>query len=516
MNVSRINWAKAAVLLIALFIFLTVSTGVYAKDYLMENLLIEQGADIASLDPQMEIDLATGRILLNIYEPLFRRDWRGKITPHLAESYKILDPLTWEIKLRRGVKFHNGEEFNAETVKFSIERATNERIKPKPRVGRYYTTFKSIEIIDPYTIRIKTGAPDPILVNRLTDLFGYMIPPKYIREHGQDILKVKPVGTGPFKFVRWDKDERVVLAANENYWGPKPEFKQVVFKPVPEPTTRIADLESGKADIVTDIPPEQIERLKNCPVATIKVSLSTRNIHIILNTLSSSPVGNKKVRRALQYAVDVDAIIKNILGGYGRRIATLFVPESFGYDPTIEPYPYDPEKAKKLLAEAGYPNGFEVQFDVPSGRYLKGEEVAQAVAGQLAKVGIIAKIQQFEWGGYVKRWRARKLSPLAFIGAGDIMLDCDQLLTSRLISNANYGGFYSSPKMDELILKGRKTMDQEERLKIYSEAQKLIKEDCPILPLYQMPQIYGISTRITWEPLPTETIPIDTIKPQGK
>jgi peptide/nickel transport system substrate-binding protein len=343
-----------------------------------------------------------------------------------------------------------------------------------------------------------------------------MIPPNYIKKHGQDILKSKPVGTGPVKFVRWDKDERVVLEANDDYWGPKPKFKRVIFKPVPEPTTRIADLQLGRADIVTDIPPDQIESLKKSANVKIATGLSTRNIHIILNTLSSGPIGDKKVRQALQYAVDVDAIIDNILGGYGRKIATLFVPESFGYDPTIEPYPYDPEKAKKLLAEAGYPDGFEVQFDVPSGRYLKGEEVAQAVAGQLARVGVIAKIQQFEWGGYVKRWRTRKLSPLAFIGAGDIMLDCDQLLTSRLISNATYGGFYTSEKMDELILRGRKTMDQEKRLMIYSEAQELIKEDCPILPLYQQPNIYGISKRIEWKPPVDEHIYIDRIDIAGK
>jgi peptide/nickel transport system substrate-binding protein len=498
-----------SIILAGIFSFLTAS----AQNYVIEKLVIEQGSDTASLDPQMEIDTPTGRINMNIYDPLFRRDSSGKIQPHLVESFKMLDPLTWEFKLRKGVKFHNGEDFNAETVKFSIERGSDKTIKPKPRLGRYYTTFKSVEVVDSHTVRIVTHAPDPIVVNRLTGFFGPMVPPNYIKKHGQNILQSKPIGTGAFKFVRWDKDEKVELEANENYWGQKPKIKRVVFRPVPEITTRLADLELGRADIVTDVPPEHIERIKKNPDVKIAAGLSSRNIHIILNTVKPGPIGNKKVRQALQYAVDVDAIIKNILGGYGRAIATLFVPESFGYDPSIKPYPYDPEKAKQMLTEAGYPNGFEVKFDHPSGRYLKGEEVAETVIGQLARVGVTAKIQKLEWGTYVKRWRARKLSPLALIGAGDMMLDNDQLLTSRLISDANYGGFYSNPRMDELILKGRKTMNAEERLKIYSEAQKLIKEDCPILPLYQQPNIYGISKRIEWTPVATEVINVDTISP---
>ncbi len=510
MNPLRIGW-RAILLLTILLVFAISVPAVSAQDFI-EELVIEQGADTASLDPQQEFDAATGRITQNIYESLFRRGYDGKIKPHLAESYKLLDPLTWEFKLRKGVKFHNGEDFNAEAVKFTIERASDESIKPKPRLGEYYKTFKSLEVVDPYTIRIRTIDPDPVMLNRLTALFGPMLPPKYIKEHGHDILKTKPVGTGPVKFIRWDKDEKLVLEVYDNYWGPKIKAKRVIFKPIPETTTRIADLELGKADIVTDIPTDQIEALKRNPKVKMETGLSSRNIHIILNTVAPGPVSNKKVRQALQYAVDADTIIKTVLGGYGRRIATLFIPEAFGFDPNIKPYPYDPKKAKKLLAEAGYPNGFEIDFDVPSGRYLKGEEVAQAVAGQLQKVGINAKIQKYEWGGYVKRWRARKFSPLALIGAGDEMLDCDGLLTSRLITDANYGGFYSSPQLDELIFKGRKTMDAQERLKIYSEAQKIIMEDCPILVLYQQPNIYGASRRIEWKSTIDEKIYIDTIK----
>ncbi|MBE0593560.1 MAG: ABC transporter substrate-binding protein, partial [Gemmatimonadales bacterium] len=207
--------------------------------------------------------------------------------------------------------------------------------------------------------------------------------------------------------------------------------------------------------------------------------------------------------------------IKSVLGGYGRRIATLFVPESAGFDPSIEPRSFDPGLARKMLADAGYPNGFEVTLDVPSGRYLKGEEVAEAVAGQLAEVGVKVKLLRHEWGGFVKRWRARKLSGLTLIGAGDQMFDADQLLTSRLITNANYGGFYSSPRMDELILEGRRTTDPEARKRIYSEVQRLIREDAPILPLYQQPNIYGLSKRIAWDPGLDEMIPVDTIKVVG-
>ena len=483
-----------------------------AQKYRLDELVIEQGADTASLDPQVEIDAVSINVNSAIYEPLFRRDASGKVTPHLAESIRMLNDTTWELKLRKGVKFHNGEDFNAETVKFSILRASDKTIKPAPRLGNYYTTFKTVEVLDPHTVHIITAGPDPIVVNRLTGAFGVMVPPNYIKQNGHAILQTKPVGTGPFKFVRWDKDERIVLDAFEGYWGRQAEIRRVVFKPVPEVSARIADLELGRADIVLDIPPDHVPRVSGSRNGRVESVLSSRNIHIILNTVAPGPIASKGVRQALHHAVNVDSIIKNIMGGFGRRTTTLFVPESFGFSTAIKPYPFDPKKAKALLAEAGYPNGFQVDLEFPSGRYLKGEEVAEVIIAQLSEVGITARLQKFEWGTYVKRWRARNFGGLAFIGAGDIMLDADQLLTSRLISDASYGGFYKNPRMDELILQGRKTLNQKERLKIYQEVQEIIREDCPILPLYQQPSIYGVSKRIEWKPNISEEIYVDTVK----
>lgn len=483
----------------------------------LDELVIEQGSDVVSLDPQLEIDTATGRITQNIYDSLFRVSADGNPVPHLAESYRLVDPLTWEIKLRRGVKFHNGEDFNADAVKFSIERSRDQSIKPRPRLASYYTTFSEVEVVDPYTVRIRTKEPDPIVVRRLMGLFGPMVPPGYVKQHGNDILKTRPVGTGPYKFVRWEKDERLVLEANDQYWGGKPNIKRVTFRPVSEVTTRVADLRLGRADIITDVPPDQIESLAKAPGVSVKSMMSSRNIHLIFNPLEGGPLADPRVRIALTHAIDVDGLIKNVLGGQGRRIATLFIPETAGFDPTIKPRAYDPALAKKLLAEAGFPNGFEIGFDVPSGRYVKVDEVAQAIAGQLAQVGVTAKIQRFEWGSFVKRWTARKLSGLTIIGAGDEMFDADQLLTSRLITNANYGGFYSSAKLDELILAGRKTTDVAARMKIYSQAQRIIQEDAPILPLYQQPNIFGIRTdRVKWEPTIDEKIYLDQITVVGR
>ncbi|OWT65792.1 ABC transporter substrate-binding protein [Candidimonas nitroreducens] len=482
----------------------------------LKNLVIEQGSDIVSLDPQLEIDTATGRVTQNIYDSLFRVGPDGNPVPHLAVSYRLVDPLTWEINLRHGVKFHDGEDFNAEAVKFSIERSRDQSIKPRPRLAAYYTTFADVEVVDPYTVRIKTKEPDPIVIRRLTGLFGVMLPPKYIKKYGNDILKTKPVGTGPYKFVRWDKDESLVLQANDQYWGRKSGIERVTFKPVSEITTRIADLKLGRADIISDVPPDQIKSLRETANVSVKVMMSSRNIHIVFNPLNGGPLADRRVRVALTHAVDVDGLIKNILGGHGRRIATLFIPETAGFDPTVKPLSYDPALAKKMLAEAGYPKGFEVGFDVPSGRYVKIDEIAEAIAGQLAAVGVTAKIHRYEWGGFVKRWAARKFSGLAILGAGDEMFDADQLLTSRLITNANYGGFYSNPKLDKLILAGRKTTDVAARMKIYSDIQHIIQEDAPILPLYQQPNIYGIrSDRIQWKPTIDEKIDLDQITVVG-
>ena len=408
--ISRIFLSVSVALVIAISL-----APARAADYPIEKVVIGLPSDPSQLDPQITSAPSSWRTQGNIFDPLFRWNQNMEIIPHLALSIKKLDPLTWEIKLRRGVRFHNGEPFNAEAVKFSIARPFDKTTGIKRmHLSRYWSTVKSVEIVDSHTVRFITDKPDPIMPRRFTGGLGPMVPPNYIKKHGHKILQKRPVGTGAYKFVRWDKDEQVVLEANEDYWGKRPKVKRAIIRTIPEVTTRLADFRLGRVDIAMDIPMEEVDGIEKDPHLRIDSGLDTiTHMQLLFNTLKPGPLANKKVRQAIHHAVDMDSIIKHILYGYGRRTPTVIVPDAFGYDPSIKLYPYDPKKARKLLAEAGYPNGFEVNFDFPTGHYNKGDEVAQAIMGQLAEVGIRLKMLRYEWGSFVKRWRTKKFSPIA-------------------------------------------------------------------------------------------------------
>ena len=309
------------------------------------------------------------------------------------------------------MKFTNGEEFDAEVAKFSLERMANPANNLKMTALR---TIARVEVKDKYTIHIVTHKPFPTLDAHLT-LRGAMLPPKYFKEKDKAFLARNPVGTGAFKFVTWVKDDRIEFEANEQWWHGAPQIKTLIFRPIPEETTRMSALQTGEVDIATNVPPHLVKELKNHPKVTVSSAPSVRTIFIPIYNVQCEmvqgsydctkpypgPTANPKVRQAINYAVDVDAIIKNVLEGQAIRTATPLTAKHFGYDPTLKPFPYDPAKAKKLLAEAGYPNGIDLVLNSPNGRYPKDKEVAEAVAGQLTKAGIRTQLKVHEWTTYM-------------------------------------------------------------------------------------------------------------------
>lgn len=333
-----------------------------AKPVVKDTLTVALGADAYTMDPAKHSVYPTATILFQIYDPLVIRDDKGQIKPWLAESWKNLDDNTWQFKLKQGVKFSNGEEFDAESVKFTIERVLDPKTKAPYRTR--VAIIDKVQVVDKYTVNIITKKPYPTMLQSLAeDSFGVlMVPPKYVKEKGEDILATKPVGTGPYKLLEWVKDDHVTLEARDDYWAGNAKIKKVVFRPIPEVSTRISELKSGGVDIAGDIPPEMITELETNPKTRVEVVPSDRLFFVVMNTLEGGPLANKKVRQALNYAVDVDAINKNILGGKAQRIAVSLGKNAFGYDDSIQPYPYDPQKAKQLLTEAGYPDGFKIPF----------------------------------------------------------------------------------------------------------------------------------------------------------
>jgi ABC-type transport system substrate-binding protein len=261
---------------------------------------------------------------------------------------------------------------------------------------------------------------------------------------------------------------------------------------VPEVSARIAELETGNADVITSVPPFLVGRVKMAPRATVYPMATGRAMWIYINTLGEGPLKNKKVRQAMNYAIDRNAIIKSIMMGSAAPSAAGLTPLHFGYDPSLKPYPYDPAMAKKLLAEAGYPNGFKVEFNTPNGKYLMDKEVSEAVAKMLNAVGIQTDLKVLEWGTHMQTIMGKKVKDLAFIGFGNVLFDADATL-SFFYNPDSAGSYFSSPSLTDKIAKARSTMDPKKRLAIYKEIQAELYDEAPMIYLYQQLDNYGSS-----------------------
>lgn len=467
-----------------------------------DTIIIAQGVDPGTLDPQNHFETPAFTVLLNIYETLLARDDDMKLRPLLASSWKLVNDNTWEFKLQKGVKFQNGEDFNAAAVKFSLERIADpkNKLKQTTLVG----IIDRVEIIDDYTVRVITTKPYPYLDAQLGHI-GAMMPPKYTQEKGASYIAANPIGTGPYKFVRWVKDDQLILEANEKYWRGMPKIKKVIFRPIPESTTRVAGLQTQELDIIVNIPPHLARLMDWKGRSHVSKVPSSRVIFVAFDNTQAGPVTDKKVRQAIAQAIDVDKIVKNVLEGNALRLGTPFTQYTFGYDPTVKPYAYNLEKAKKLLAEAGYPQGFELTINSPTGRYLNDKEVAEAVAGDLRKVGINAKIKINEFGTHMNMLYAHKGGPAYLLGWGGATFDADATLFP-LLRTGQVLSHYTNPTLDAMIEQGRSIMDKTKRQKIYSEAAKLVKEEAPWAFAYQQVDIYGVSERVNWKARPDEKL----------
>ncbi|HWP49899.1 MAG TPA: ABC transporter substrate-binding protein [Candidatus Limnocylindrales bacterium] len=464
------------------------------------QVVVAQGVDPSTLDPHNHQETPAFNVLLNMFDTLLRRTPDLKIEPLLAESYRLIDDKIWEFKLRRGIKFHNGEDFNAEAVKFSLERIANPENKMKQLSSLKF--LDHVEIIDEYTVHIVTKEPFAPLPAFLC-LYGSIVPPKYVKEKGDTYIATHPVGTGAFRFVKWTKDDQLVMEANPSYFRGAPSVKTVIFRPIPEATTRVAALLTGDVDIITNVPPNLVPQIEGSGQAFISTAPSVRVIFVGIDTLHGGPVADKRVRQALNYAVDVNSLIKNVLEGHGFRVATPLTKDHFGYNPDIQPYPFDPDKAKKLLAEAGYPNGFDLILNSPDGRYLNDKQIAEAIAGQWQKVGIRTQVKTHEWGNYVNMMYTHKPGPVYLLGWGNSTYDADNTYfplfhTGELLSN------YSNPEFDKLIEEARITMDENKRRELYHKAAELIVEDAAWVFLYEQEDIYGVNNRLNWKARPDE------------
>jgi peptide/nickel transport system substrate-binding protein len=369
--------------------------------------------------------------------------------------------------------------------------------KLKLRQTVFQGVIEKVEVMDDYTFRIHTTKPYPIMDAQLA-IYGQPLPIKYFQEKGPAQFALNPVGTGPYKFVRWVKDDHILLEANENYFRGAPKIKKVIFRPIPEATTRVAALQTQEADIITNIPPHLMKLMDWKGRSFVSKVPSVRVIFIAFDTTKPGPQADKKVRQAIAMGIDMKTNIKKVLEGNGVLLGSPLTDKHFGYDPSVKPYDYNPEKAKKLLAEAGYAKGFDFVINSPNGRYLNDKEMAEACAGDLRKIGINATVKTHEWGTYMNRMYSHSNPPAYLLGWGNTSFDADFTInplmrTGLMLSNVSF------PKLDALIDEGISIMDQKKRQKIYSDAMKLIHEEVPWAWSYQQMDIYGVNERVNWK-----------------
>lgn len=456
-------------------------------------VVIAQTRDITGLDYGLVSQTETQNISNNIFDTLVRINDDLDYEPSIAESWETIDENTWVFNLREGVKFTNGEVLDAKAVKYSLDRIMNPEVK-SPQASRL-SLVETVEAPDAKTIVIKTTEPYAALLNIMTLMF--IVPPEAVEEMGNESFGQKPIGSGPFIFEEFVAGEKVVLTANKDYWKGAPKIDKLVFRPITEASTRVASLKTGEVDIIVAIPPNNLQELQNDE--NIKTTAKTGvMLYLGLDALSP-PLDNVKVRQAINYAIDVELIVDSILLGTAKPMAGPVFEITKGFNSGIKPYSYDVEKAKQLLKEAGYEDGFTMQLASPA-QGVEGTtntlEVAQAIAAQLSEVGIMVELDITDPATQFERYRNREFQSYLF--TWDTQVEPDRYLYSLFDSDAR-GYYYKNTDIDQMLRKGRTTMDQVEREEIYKEIHKLLYEDAPWGFLYNQEAYYGYRSNVKFE-----------------
>jgi peptide/nickel transport system substrate-binding protein len=452
------------------------------------KVTIAIGAEPKTLDPQLHDDGAERAVNDNVYEALL---WRNsadmKLGPWLAEKWEQANPTTWRFTLKTGIKFHNGEDFNAESAAFSLKRIINPDFKSDQY--SFVETIQDARAVNPTTLEVTTKTPDPILPARL--YWVKMVPMKAAAETG---FAEKPVGTGPYKFVDWRRGQMVNLTANDAYWGGAPKVKDVTIRVIPEAATRLAALRAGEVDLVTNLFPEHARQAPKVErVRGIEFPL------ILLNT-KSGPFADALVRQAANYAVDKDAMAKALFEGAADVApGQVLTPNHFGFNPNLKPYPFDPNKAKELLQQAGKTS---VEFELvgESGRWLKDKEFTEAVAGQLEKVGFKPKVNIIEFGRWIDTlFRPDPKADSIFLSSSNELFDADRQLTAYF-SCSGRGSHWCDQDVTKMINDARSEVDTAKREALYHQITKKMYDDAAIIFGLNVQDVYGLTQRLTWKP----------------
>jgi peptide/nickel transport system substrate-binding protein len=436
----------------------------------------------------------------HVMEPLVELDYKKQdYVGVLAESWQFQGN-KWTFKLKKGIKFHNGAPLTSKDVAFSIEKMRDE--KGGSLQASNFKDVTEVQTPDDLTVVFVTKQPLAIFLDRLENRF---ILSKVAGDKFGDKLYDNPIGTGPYKFVSYQRGGNMVFTRNDEYWGGKAAIKEIVFRKVTEDAARLAALESGQTDFINNVPDHEVARLQKHPRIRIDKIEGLRMFFLAFN-MAFKPWDNKLVRQAANYSVDAPAIVKNIFDGIGYPINGPVGANVIGADPKLKRYPYDPQKSKELLTKAGFPNGCDIQLYYSAGRYPKDREVCQVVSAQMVKGGFQVELISQEWALF---WDKQGVNggklPFYYIGRGSLT-DADTLYDQYFRTGTTKRTNYSNPGLDKLIEEQQKTADQKKRIAILQNAGKMIMEEAPFIPLYNLADIYGVARNVVWKMRPDEKV----------
>jgi peptide/nickel transport system substrate-binding protein len=499
-------------------------TAALALQVQAQELRLGVAAEPTSMDPHFHNLTPNNSMLSHIFEYLVDQDERQRLQPGLAESWKAVDDTTWEFKLRRNVRFHDGTPFTADDVLFSFERAPN--VEGSPSSFGIYAKGKTLTKIDDHTVRIKTAAPYPLMPNDVSQIF--IVSKKHASgAKTADFNSGKAaVGTGPFRYVEYTPGNRIVMQRNESYWGTKPHWARVVFRGIKSDPSRVAALLAGDVDLIDEVPAIDMERLKKDPKLAIAQTVSNRIIYLHLDHFRDdspfvkskdggpikNPLRDRRVRTAISKMIDRDAIVSRVMEGQAVKAGQLLPDGFFGVSKKLKPVAYDPAGAKKLLAEAGVPNGFRLTIHSPNDRYPNDAKIAEAVGQMLTRNGIDTQVVTMTQGVFFRE--ASTGSPdkgpkfsFILVGWGSGTGEASSPLKSLLATFSREKGMgpsnrgrYSNPEVDKLIDDALATVDDAKRQDLLARATEVAIEDVGIIPLHYQVNTWAMRKGFSYKP----------------
>lgn len=453
------------------------------------QLRIAVGIDADTLDPARQTTTTVANMVDYFFEPLVEMDYsKNEVVPKLATTWQVSkDGLTYTFQLRRGVTFHDGTPMNAAAVKFTFDRLLDPHTKV-PLRGALLSGIKSVEVVDDSTVRFSMSQPNPLLLRNLTYTTNAIMSPAAVARAG-DRFTLAPVGagTGPYIFKEWRRGESILVERNPNYWGKPPAFEEVLFRVVPDAGTRETMVLAGDVHLAMLPPAPDVKALRKNPRVNVIEAPTDRVIFLVMNN-QWGPFKDARVRQAMNYAINKKAVLASILFDLGTVEASACPSMMFGSSPMqAGGWPYNTAKAKQLLAEAGYRDGFDVEFLTPNGRYIQDYQVAQAVAAQLRLINIRATVSTMDWPTYIATITQpveRNRTQLFVLGWAWVVLDCDGVLFGQFHSSQQpprglAEAFYKNDKVDTLLERARTVVDVAQRQSLYKDIQQQIWTDAP-------------------------------------